>query len=280
MSRKKGSKLTEKHKEKIRQSNKKTWSNPELRKRVSVDRLGDMNTSKKPEVKAKIKNTVKKRWQEGLYRKRINGSTLKRAGYEHDYRKYISRFQNVNECYYCKKKATMIHHIDETHENWLPTNLIPICDSCHQRVHRWVKTPFITLAKEFSFCSAHHLIEYSGKCQFGHGHQYFIKIFVRQRINPITGLVIDYGDIKSIYKKYIDDVIDHKDLNKVTDVKKTSAENLLLWLWKQFEEKALLKGLVKIELKETDTSYAIITDKDMLEYRQDEKDWLPQRYED
>ena len=72
----------------------------------------------------------------------------------------------------------------------------------------------IRITKIFTFETAHVLYNYDGKCKNMHGHSY--KLFVTVKGNPIqdvehpkNGMVVDFGDIKSIVKKEIIEVWDH-----------------------------------------------------------------------
>jgi 6-pyruvoyltetrahydropterin/6-carboxytetrahydropterin synthase len=72
----------------------------------------------------------------------------------------------------------------------------------------------VRVTKEFNFEMAHALWGYDGLCKNLHGHSY--KLFVTVIGKPITdtnnkklGMVIDFGDLKSIVKPMIVDVFDH-----------------------------------------------------------------------
>ena len=72
----------------------------------------------------------------------------------------------------------------------------------------------IRLTKEFSFESAHALWGYDGKCREVHGHSY--RLFVTIKGEPITdetdpklGMVMDFGELKSIVAREITDRLDH-----------------------------------------------------------------------
>jgi len=72
----------------------------------------------------------------------------------------------------------------------------------------------IRITKIFTFETAHVLYNYDGKCKNMHGHSY--KLFVTVKGKPINdlehpknGMVVDFGDIKSIVKSEIVDVWDH-----------------------------------------------------------------------
>lgn len=72
----------------------------------------------------------------------------------------------------------------------------------------------IRITKIFTFETAHVLYNYDGKCKNMHGHSY--KLFVTVKGNPINdidhnknGMVVDFGDIKTIVKSEVVDVWDH-----------------------------------------------------------------------
>ncbi len=72
----------------------------------------------------------------------------------------------------------------------------------------------IRITKIFSFETAHVLYGYDGKCKNVHGHSY--KLFVTLKGVPIddirhekNGMVMDFGDLKSIVKEEVVDVWDH-----------------------------------------------------------------------
>lgn len=72
----------------------------------------------------------------------------------------------------------------------------------------------IRITKEFRFEGAHALQDYDGKCRHIHGHSY--RLFVtlkgtplRDKKNPKSGMVVDFGDLKKIVNKHIVDPFDH-----------------------------------------------------------------------
>lgn len=72
----------------------------------------------------------------------------------------------------------------------------------------------IRITKIFTFETAHVLYNYDGKCKNMHGHSYKLFVTVKGRPvndleNPKNGMVVDFGDIKSIVKSEIVDVWDH-----------------------------------------------------------------------
>lgn len=72
----------------------------------------------------------------------------------------------------------------------------------------------IRITKIFTFETAHILYGYDGKCKNVHGHSY--KLFVTLKGEPINdlnhhknGMVLDFGDLKTIVKEEIVNVWDH-----------------------------------------------------------------------
>lgn len=74
--------------------------------------------------------------------------------------------------------------------------------------------PLIRVTKEFPFEMAHVLWNYDGPCRNVHGHSY--RLFVTlsgfpadNPDNPKNGMVIDFGELKSIVRKEIVNLFDH-----------------------------------------------------------------------
>ncbi len=72
----------------------------------------------------------------------------------------------------------------------------------------------IRLSKDFRFEMAHALQDYDGKCRHIHGHSFIFTVTVIGEIihdenSTKNGMVIDYGDLKKIVKKFIIDKYDH-----------------------------------------------------------------------
>lgn len=115
----------------------------------------------------------------------------------------------------------------------------------------------ITVTKHFEFESAHCLENHPGKCRNVHGHSYKLEVEVSGEKND-QGMIIDFGDLKSIVNIEIIEKLDHKMLNEVFDFPVT-AENMVEWiaqklepvLWDHFQV-----SLERIRLYETSSSYA------------------------
>lgn len=138
----------------------------------------------------------------------------------------------------------------------------------------------IRLTKSFNFETAHALHGYDGKCKNIHGHSY--KLYVTVKGTPSTdpndvkqGMVMDFGDLKSIVKSKIVDRFDHAILLNINTPHKSlgeklqaeghkviftdyqpSCENMILEMVDEI--RFLLPGniqLVSLRLHETENSY-------------------------
>lgn len=245
-----------------------------------------VNGALDPEVQEKIRTSIRQKWQEGTYEKRVNGmlgvcseqwnsllkSTKSNALNTYTYGKnsfhQILEQEESKECYYCGKTEGKLdcHHIDENHDNYLLSNLIWCCPECHLYKHHYVKNnyrallPKVKIRKEFSFEYAHILPWHTGKCGDSiHGHSGRAWVTLEGRIDP-SGLVEDYYELTQRVKPLLDTCFDHKFLNEI--IENPTSENILLWLWITLE-KAGVKGMSEIMFSETAKSYAILTKEDV-----------------
>ncbi|NHC40629.1 6-carboxytetrahydropterin synthase QueD [Bacillus sp. MM2020_1] len=125
-------------------------------------------------------------------------------------------------------------------------------------------TKRVLVSKEFTFDASHHLHCYEGKCKNLHGHTYRV-IFGLSGFVDDRGLMIDFGDIKEIWKNDIEIFLDHQYLNETLPFMNTTAENMVVWIYEKMKE-ALTTEERKhqydgarvefVRLFETPTSYA------------------------
>ncbi|MEH6957957.1 6-carboxytetrahydropterin synthase QueD [Neobacillus drentensis] len=125
-------------------------------------------------------------------------------------------------------------------------------------------TKRVLVSKEFTFDASHHLHCYEGKCKNLHGHTYRV-IFGLSGFVDDRGLMIDFGDIKEIWKNDIEIFLDHQYLNETLPFMNTTAENMVVWIYEKMKE-ALAAEVRKnqydgarvefVRLFETPTSYA------------------------
>ena len=109
------------------------------------------------------------------------------------------------------------------------------------------------------FDSAHHLVGYQGKCAQPHGHTFLYRVAIQGEKLDKLGMLIDFTVIKEVMKTYIDDQLDHQDLNLVGPfgVRNPTAENLARFIFETLQN-ALLKTkgirVVWVEVWEGDKS--------------------------
>lgn len=107
-----------------------------------------------------------------------------------------------------------------------------------------------TITKEFHFSAAHQLhgLPDDHPCSRLHGHNYVLKVYMQSEVVNAVGFVQDYRDMESI-KQFVDNVLDHKNLNDVFPAHNTSVENMCKVLYNYFKPDYPL--LIAVELSET-----------------------------
>ena len=111
----------------------------------------------------------------------------------------------------------------------------------------------VTLCKELRFESAHFLphVPAGHRCGRMHGHSFRVEIAVRGEVDPHTGWLLDYAEIKRCVGPIIDES-DHRVLNEVPGLENPTSEVLAGWLWQRIGER--LPGLVRVTVFETCTT--------------------------
>ena len=67
-----------------------------------------------------------------------------------------------------------------------------------------------SVTKRIDFCYGHRLLDYNGICQHPHGHNAVAEIEVSTEALDARNMVVDFTDIKSTVKGWIDRELDHK----------------------------------------------------------------------
>ncbi len=109
-----------------------------------------------------------------------------------------------------------------------------------------------------SFCAAHWIEGYSGKCANLHGHNYNVEISIYVSELNSVGIGIDFSDIKKELKSVIDRM-DHQCLNKLDICSafkegKTTAENIAKYVFLELENSFVVNY---VKIFETD-KYSVI----------------------
>jgi 6-pyruvoyltetrahydropterin/6-carboxytetrahydropterin synthase len=128
------------------------------------------------------------------------------------------------------------------------------------------------IRKKFQFSAAHRLSSPGlsdeenrriyGKCTAPnfHGHNYTLEVAVSGEVDPRTGMVINFEDLKSIVQEEIVSQLDHKNLNLDVDFLKgeiTTSENIARLIWQKLKPRFRDVRLVEISLAETGDNIAV-----------------------
>jgi 6-pyruvoyltetrahydropterin/6-carboxytetrahydropterin synthase len=110
----------------------------------------------------------------------------------------------------------------------------------------------VELFREFTFEAAHRLprVPEGHKCGRLHGHSYRIEVHLHGDVDPVTGMVIDFAEIKRSFQPLMDQ-LDHHYLNEVDGLDNPTSENLAQWVWKSLQGTLPLRRIV---VRETCTS--------------------------
>ncbi|MEQ1580596.1 MAG: 6-carboxytetrahydropterin synthase QueD [Steroidobacteraceae bacterium] len=105
----------------------------------------------------------------------------------------------------------------------------------------------------FTVEAAHRLpnVPAGHKCSRLHGHSFRIEVHVGGPVDPATGWVMDFADLKRAFAPTFDR-LDHHYLNEIDGLENPTSENLARWVWAEI--KPVVPGLIRIVIHETCTS--------------------------
>jgi 6-pyruvoyltetrahydropterin/6-carboxytetrahydropterin synthase len=111
----------------------------------------------------------------------------------------------------------------------------------------------IELVRDFRFEAAHWLpnVPEGHKCRRMHGHSFRGEVAVRGEVDPVTGWVIDFADLK----RAVDPIVrqlDHYTLNDIEGLENPTSELLAMWIWKRLV--SVVPGLYCVTIEETCSS--------------------------
>jgi 6-pyruvoyltetrahydropterin/6-carboxytetrahydropterin synthase len=66
------------------------------------------------------------------------------------------------------------------------------------------------VTKRIEFCYGHRLLDYNGVCAHPHGHNAVVEIEVRSETLDPRNMVVDFSEIRSVVKAWVDRELDHK----------------------------------------------------------------------
>ncbi len=130
--------------------------------------------------------------------------------------------------------------------------------------------------RRIEFDAGHRVIGHEHKCKYLHGHRYVLEVTAMSKELDHLGRVIDFGKLKIIIKKWIDDNFDHNIiLNKDDKIlgdyianytgqnvyyleQNPTAENIAIYLQNKIMPKLFAQAsfkITKIKLYETPNCY-------------------------
>ena len=84
-----------------------------------------------------------------------------------------------------------------------------------------------SVTRHFDFCAAHRLAGHPGKCRRLHGHNYIVSVTVLGAVDAVSGMVTDFGDLKSSIGQWIDDNLDHRVILQGSDIYASALRNVV-----------------------------------------------------
>ena len=108
------------------------------------------------------------------------------------------------------------------------------------------------LYKDFRFEAAHRLpnVPEGHKCARLHGHSFLVRITVSGDVDPHTGWLMDFDDIKQVFAPLLEQ-LDHFYLNDIPGLENPTSEVLAKWIWDRMKQD--LPELTAVEIRETCT---------------------------
>ncbi|MEQ1976035.1 6-carboxytetrahydropterin synthase QueD [Xenorhabdus sp. SGI240] len=107
-----------------------------------------------------------------------------------------------------------------------------------------------TIFKDFQFEAAHHLphVPEGHKCGRLHGHSFMVRLEVTGDVDPLSGWLMDFADVKAAFKP-VWEQLDHHYLNEIPGLENPTSEVLATWIWEKL--KPTLPQLSAVMVKET-----------------------------
>jgi 6-pyruvoyltetrahydropterin/6-carboxytetrahydropterin synthase len=94
----------------------------------------------------------------------------------------------------------------------------------------------------------------------GHGHTYELEVTVEGEIDPETGYVMDFGQLKRTVEERVIRRLDRKHLNFDVDFLagwNPTAENIVIGIWGELEGRLAPARLVRVALNETEKNRVV-----------------------
>lgn len=134
-----------------------------------------------------------------------------------------------------------------------PIDLNELVDDAEFAVSPGAQRTRTQIFKEFTFEAAHRLpfVPEGHKCFRLHGHSFRVEIHVAGDVDPSTGWIMDFADLKAAFKP-LHSELDHNYLNELDGLENPTSENLARWIWERIQPS--LPELSRVVVRETCTS--------------------------
>ncbi len=108
---------------------------------------------------------------------------------------------------------------------------------------------------ETNFSSAHHLLNYKGKCENQHGHNWKVEVTARGENLDKSNILIDFKVLKKTVNETME-YLDHKDLNELEEFKTQSPSSEFIAKFIFYTLKEKINSISRVDVWETPTSRA------------------------
>jgi 6-pyruvoyltetrahydropterin/6-carboxytetrahydropterin synthase len=108
------------------------------------------------------------------------------------------------------------------------------------------------LFRSFTFEAAHRLpnVPAGHKCARLHGHSYQVELHVQGAVDPATGWVMDFAEMKRAFAPLYE-LLDHNYLNDIDGLQNPTSEVLARWIWQRLAAELPLSA---VSVRETCSS--------------------------
>jgi 6-pyruvoyltetrahydropterin/6-carboxytetrahydropterin synthase len=111
----------------------------------------------------------------------------------------------------------------------------------------------VIVARRFEFQASHLLPRHPGKCRNLHGHTYFLEVWCEGPVDPATGMVVDFGEVKAEVADRVLSRLDHSHLNDLLE--NPTAEEVARWILARLREGPL--PVAEVRLWETPSCFVV-----------------------
>ena len=108
---------------------------------------------------------------------------------------------------------------------------------------------------ETNFSSAHYLLNYKGKCENMHGHNWKVEVALKGQKLDSSNILVDFKVLKACVNKVVD-YLDHKDINELEEFKGVSPSSEIIAKYIYHEVKKEFENVARVSVYETPTSCA------------------------